>query len=361
MKVKSYLKLGLLAATVSLLISGCAGGASPSELVPKKYTVGNTKGSITLSEAECVISNGALVYKGKKLYDEEGDVIYTEKINGNVYYFIKKDTDLILKNLNKKIIKIFKNSYSNIITSQNDIMYIATTDRHTYKRSYRYNNLYSFNGKNVEIIGKNHPIRLTIKGNKITGGSVVGGYIIRWVKDHGSVAVHGKQNAHMAWTTIENMITRKVVDIKPSLVPHGGYTGVFGNKTGYDYLILGMIGNSIVYTYEYKYSDNGKTIEKTILEVQNLETKRATILNDNEDEKFKFYTNGNDVVFKSKNKLIDIRTQQNAKIDNNFDVLKIKNGSEKLSGRVAYYYMDNYSSKNIYYAKGRSPFIFEID
>lgn len=315
LKTKALASL-LLAIGVSILISGCAGaisGVASEEMVKRDYSIHTPSETVTLSEPSYYIERGkVIVVNGDDILDEEGDVIFVEKIDGKLFYVINSNGTYKLKNQSKETIKEFPSYSKKKIFSTNGKIYLAFADSKD-ARFYRnvYTNFYSFDGNEVKLIDK----------GKIINGTAVGDADLVVKNQDGSYKYY-------IYHTLKSKDK-----IKPSLLPTGGYSTLLGGKRGYNYdYVPGAVGDVVVYQYGYKYDDNGNTVFKKILEAQNTATGRVAILSDDDKEEFQFLTNGQDVVFKSGNRLIDIRTLKNAKIDDNFKPIVFRDGYSNIGG-----------------------------
>lgn len=318
LKTKALVSV-LLAVGISILVSGCAGamGAKPEEMVKRDYSVHTPAETVALSKPSYHIERGKIVVSdGNDILDEEGDVIFAKKINGKLFYVVNANGDYKLKNESKETIKEFADYPKNQIFASNGKMYLAFTDKkdaQLYKNVYT--NFYSFDGNEVSLIDK----------GKIISGIAMGDADL----------VMRRKTPDSSYRYYIYHILKSKDKIKPSLLPVGGYSTLLGGKLGYLYdYVPGAVGDVVVYQYKYRYDDNGNAVSKRILEAHNTVTGEVAILSDSDEEKFQFLTNGQDVVFKSGDRIIDIRTLKKAKIDGNFEPIVFKDGYTNMGGRT---------------------------
>ena len=342
-----------LIAFIAVLTTGCGGmGPKPEELIAKQYSISNGIGEkITLSKPEYYIKNdGVYLQNGDIVIDEEGSISYAQMFNGKLYYIVinPEDYHIKLKTQDGELVKDFGVNYGSIQYGFNNKMYIATTsksDSQIYTNVY--SNLYTFDGDKVKLI-KKHVI--------INGAIRVGLDARSWLSSSEQDIYGYEQGRGYSWS-FHDIFTAKRKDIKPSLVPKDGYS-FLGKKMGYSYkYMVGFVGDVAVYIYKYSYANtSGETVDKTILEAQNLVTGKTIILLDNPNTKFVFLSNGRDVVFKDGNRIIDMRTFRPAVIDDNFKTLTVwythANGSKDI--------YKTYTMEDISYARGLGSNLFKL-
>jgi hypothetical protein len=307
----------LIATGISIFVSGCAGsiGAKPEELVKRNYSVHMPAEVVVLSEPSYNIDRGKIVVSnGNDILDEEGDVIFAKEINGKLFYVVNASGNYKLKNESKETIKEFPGYSKKQIFASDGKIYLAFADKKD-SQFYRnvYTNFYSFDGNTVNLIDK----------RKIISGTAVGDADL----------VVSRKTPDSSYSYYIYHIIKSKDKIKPSLLPVGGYSSLLGGKIGYHYdYVPGAVGDVVVYQYRYKFDDNGNVVSKRILEAHNTVTGEVAILSDNQEEKFQFLTNGQDVVFKSGDRTVDIRTLKKAKIDANFKPIVFRDGYTNMGG-----------------------------
>lgn len=350
-------KFTLLASSIiaSTLITGCGGmGATPEELVAKQYRLSDGIGDkITLSNADVYIKNDAVnLANGNIIMDEEGSIWNAMRFNGKVFYVVKNENDnhMKLKNQDGKLIKDFGITSRSATYNYDGKMYIATTtvaDAKIYGNVY--SNLFQFDGTEPKLIKKS----VTASGDFRVGLNTKA-----WVsKSEQEVYGHSRSRGYK-WAFYDIM-TAQQNNIKPSLLPEGGYS-LFNQKQGYEYeFMIGFTGDTAIYIYDYKFNNQaGESQSKYIMEAQNLSNKKVAILLDNNQEKFSFLTNGKDVVFKKGNRIIDMRTLQPATIDNNFIPIELNDTQSNLGGGYNKLKYKEYSMQDIYLARGQGKNLF---
>ena len=343
---KTLVKTGIIGISLGILLNGCMAGMGPrsEELRKKNYSLYKDKNKISLSKAKVLLKNGTVeLANGDTILDEDGDIVFATEINNQIFYIVKNyDTKKVsLKNANGKTIKNFGKSFRSRFWKNNNKIYIATTTQ-TDSKIYTnvYSNVYEFDGEKVKLKLK----------NKVISGKLVGATSINWS--------YSRDGSRISRYYFYDIFSGKNKIVKPSLVPNGGYT-FLGGKMGYEYKsILGKVGNTIVYIYKYKYLENKDIKEKLILEAQNLQTGKIAILLDNSKEKFSFLTNGEDVVFKNKNRIIDIRTLKSATIDKNFIPIVVKDMPIIVRSGDEWRSYNDYTISRIIYARDKKVIRF---
>jgi len=224
-----------------------------------------------------IVKNGAIIMpNNERILDENGDIIQVYHANQEYFYLLQTRKTFKLKNLaTKKVIKEFEKPV--------DIQSFQDTDGFLLAikwnlQSNVYDNIYSFDGKNLKLINKNIVIPF--------GSGVHGTYALKGVYKHieGSLWAYQFQGYY-----IVNILSGKVVEIKPqyskliTMILFGTHKSTFKN-------IIGIIDDNIFYTYK---DTNGKDV----LEVYNGKTNsQKTILETN--NRLQFLKYGNQVVVK---------------------------------------------------------------
>lgn len=344
-----------------MLLSGCAGamGPKPEELVAKKYALyEGSKDKIKLSKPNLLINDdGSLrLSTGDIIMDEEGSIVTSVQFSEKIFYVVygKNTKTLKLKDKKGVVIKEFEDKFRFTTYQQNGNLYIATTSEMDAKlyRNQVYSNLFMFDGNSVKLVKKN----IQINGYVIAGRDAIAKLSESDFKVNGSTL--GNDYEWKFYNISDDMQN----DIKPSLVPHNGYSS-FNKKLGYQYsFMVGFVGDIAVYTYNYKFNNSAGQLErKTILEAQNLSTGHVAILLDNGDQPFSFLTNGKDVVFKQGVRLIDLRTLKTASIDNNFFPIQLRTGYKNMGGGINWSTYDEYTSDKLSQARGVGKNLFVKD
>lgn len=358
------LKKTVLAAslvTASLLFSGWTFpdlglGPKKEELVLKQYSLSNGIGQkIALSKPKFYVENDALfLQNGKKVMDEEGAISLAYENKGKIYYLVYNEDSgaLKLKSLSdKKVIKDFGTSARRASFVYDGKLYVATTTK-TDAQIYNnvYSNLFAFDGESVELVQK----------SVVASGELIAGLNARATIGDAELQTYGYDRARGYKWSFFDLMTNQPKVIKTSLLPDGGYTYV-GKKNGYSYeYVLGFVGDTIVYLYEYKYDDDkGERQVKTILEAQNLVTGQTCVLMDDYDKPYSFLTNRYDVVFKEGNRIIDMRTFQPATIDANFKPITLRDLNSNLGGGYNESLLPQYRSRDIEMARGQGKNLFK--
>lgn len=358
------LKKTVLAAslvTASLLFSGWTFpdlglGAKKEELVLKPYSLSDGVGQkIALSKPKFYLEKDSLfLQNGKKVMDEDGSIVLAYENKGKMYYLVSNEESgaLMLKSLaDKKVIKDFGTSSRRASFVYDGKLYVATTTK-TDAQLYNnvYSNLFAFDGESVDLVQK----------SIVASGELIAGLNAIATVGDAELQTYGRERSRGYKWSFFDLMTNQPKMIKPSLLPDGGYT-FMGKKNGYSYeYVLGFVGDTIVYTYEYKYEDEkGESQVKNILEAQNLATGQICILLNDYDKPFSFLTNRYDVVFKEGNRMIDMRTFRPAAIDANFKPITLRDLNSNLGGGYNESLFPEYNMRKIEMARGQGKTLFK--
>lgn len=212
--MKKTLQIIGIIATLAILFNGCA--SKPK--VPISYYKPTKATTVVKNDNIAYVSNGALVFNnGKKLYDEDGDIVETFTVNEKVYYLlnIQNKNLYILKDQDRKIIKTIKATSIFLFT---DINKAIIAIKLAGNKSNIYDNIYEFKNEKLNLVNKNVPL----------GSSTIAG--LSYIKTY----VRG---GYFRGYKIKNIIDSKEITIVPK------------KSSGRDYYIIGVIGEKILYTY----------------------------------------------------------------------------------------------------------------
>lgn len=348
----------LIVGIIGLVFGGCAGSGTPDpELNAKQYMISQGIGEkANLSVADFYVKrpDGYIVLaNGDSIMDPEGAIRRAISFKDKIYYLVKNENtnEIKIKDENGKLIKNFGVAYDFMSYVLNNKIYFGIT---TKQDSKIYNNVYSnlfvFDGIKSKLIKK------SVVGN---GNVRVGLFTKAWL-DKSEKEVYGYTRGRGYNWAFFDVMTGKRNDIKPSLVPEGGYK-FWGKRMGYKYeYMIGFVGDVAIYIYQYKFNTGKGTSSKYILEAQNMVTKKSIILTDNSNEKFSFLSNNKDVVFKSGNRIIDMATFRPATIDDNFKVLELTDCYSNMGGGLTKTKFSEYKMSKIYFARcqGKNLFVY---
>ena len=218
------------------------------------------------------IENGAIVMpNNERVFDERGDIIKVLHANHQYFYILQTRDTFELKNLvSKKVIKKFDAPVG--IQSFQDVDDIILAIKWN-EQSNIYDNVYSFNGKNLKLINKNIVIPFASTRDGI--------YAMKGMYK----AIEGSAWAYTFYGYhIVNMFNGQIVKLE-SQYPEIVSVFLLGKHKSPIKYTIGVIGDNIFYAYE---GYNGKSI----LEVYNGKTNsRQAILETNNKLQFLKYEN----------------------------------------------------------------------
>jgi len=183
-KRRTFLKISSL--TSISFLGGCASSTLNNmigSVIGNGKTIRSsnlTKKNIILKGDEYIIKNGYLVnqFTNRKIFDEEGDIIFTHIIENDWYYIVHKPNTkkyTLKRLLNKKTIKDFNVANLIALPSKNKMFILTSFGNYSIA-----DNVYEFNGTSIELINKN----LSLSGY-VTNGSYL-------VNDKTAIDVFGK-------------------------------------------------------------------------------------------------------------------------------------------------------------------------
>lgn len=342
---RNFTKIALSAVAV-VAVTGCG---APKVITPdmrmQSYRVSNGVGdAVALGKPSYWVDykkDTIHLANGDNIMDEDGYFIGATEIKGELFYAISRESDdhMLLKDIDGKIIKDFGHSEFAMAFGLGDAFYVGTTTK-TDARLYSnvLSKVYKFDGTKAKL----HQKQVVYNSSSELGAGTVLNYNSKYNRSY-----------------ITDFFTGKVNQIKPSLVPVGGYK-FWGKKEGYKYeYIAGTVESVIVYSYNYEYYDKKDSKQyKLILEAQNVATGKSIILSDNSKEKFQFLSNKKDVVFKQGNKEINLATFGAVKTDSSFTVIISKDGFRNLGGGYTESPQNEYSQRDLIGNKKRQRHMF---
>ncbi len=150
--------LGFLSFIAILIFTGCAVdnlGTAEKSVPLKLYRMPVKNMQLKGNNIDFYVKNGSLIKNDKKIFDENGDIVYAFKIDNKIYYVLKCNNNLYeIKNLNsKKIVKKLVGNSVRVFTDGNNRAVIAL--RFNNNNSYVYDNIYLFDNKGLTLINKN--------------------------------------------------------------------------------------------------------------------------------------------------------------------------------------------------------------
>lgn len=224
----------------------------------------------TLSAKDIVqVKNGELKFKGKTIFDEDGNIVAAYNINNQLFYFVRKDSSdkagFILKNEKGKEIKKFEGALLQIVDSEDGLPLILVQLNSMISK---FDNVYIFDGKEVKLIRKN--IQQYVGECYKAGMQIVPGFI------NGTFA-----NQYSKIESIATGETKKIGTLHPK-------DYFFGGPKKEKMEIVAVVGQNII--YRYKASD-----DKVVLEAYNVKTGSQTTLVRGEGV-FQFLTAGKKVI-----------------------------------------------------------------
>lgn len=203
--------------------------------------------SVIASKDIVKLNNGKLEFQGKKIMDEDGDIIMGANINNKLYYFSTKefsDTQIVfLKDSQGKIIKKFEGYRINLSKNEENLPLILLQ---LSKDSNAYDNVYLFDGENVQLINKN-----LVRYNYEFYGA---GHVI-------IPKVESNMKFHQEYFPLKSITdgSEKTISV---LHP---FVNIWGSARTDSYTIITSAGANIVYLYDDVNRD-------TVLETFNVKT-----------------------------------------------------------------------------------------
>ena len=284
MKKITLLSSGVALAT--LLFTGCAKNSTPISLYQAP------KDDIVLNIKQDEVKKGTLILQnGDKIFDNEGDIVTSFKVNNKLYYIvqslIKGESHFKVKNSSKDIVEEFKANKITWFNDDNKFVLAVKLERN--KTNDIYDNIYEFDGNKFNLINKN--LDLTngyfIDDDKLTYNRIVSRsgmyYIESLFEQFGNLTFLSKQY-------VTNISTDKKIDFKKIKTNYE----IGNNKP----IILGIRNDIIIYTYSTG-SLFTLSLPIIIIEAYDMKmNKTYTIYSDNDSKKIQFLNSGNDVVLK---------------------------------------------------------------
>lgn len=306
------------------------------------------KEEIILSGSNGEVEKGALLLKnGSKIFDPEGDILESFVINNETFYivkiFVKDEAHFKIKNSSNILIDEFKANSISWFIDDNKFVLLTKLERN---QSSIYDNIYDFDGKKFNLIGKNLDLGdKTVYQNSIVAKNVP--YKIRIYKS-GMYYIRSVSNESGAIVaqSITNVITGKEIELKDI------------NKKYEKSKILGIRNNVVFFTYLNRIAT---TDFETVVEAYDLVNKKSYVLSSYFQDKIQFLTSGEQVVLKifdNKNllerrmhihlekkdvktiygnepaKIISLNTLKEVKsLSDNFEVMPIYSRFENLAGK----------------------------
>ena len=273
-------------ALAALLFTGCAKNSTPISLYQAP------KDDIVLNIKQDEVKKGTLILQnGDKIFDNEGDIVTSFKVNNKLYYIvqslIKGESHFKVKNSSKDIVEEFKANKITWFNDDNKFVLAVKLERN--KTDDIYDNIYEFDGNKFNLINKN--LDLTngyfIDDDKLTYNRIVSRsgmyYIESLFEQFGNLTFLSKQY-------VTNISTDKKIDFKKIKTNYE----IGNNKP----IILGIRNDIIIYTYSTG-SLFTLSLPIIIIEAYDMKMNKAyTIYSDNDSKKIQFLNSGNDVVLK---------------------------------------------------------------
>ena len=284
--MKKVILLGSGVALATLLFTGCAKNSTPISLYQAP------KDDIVLNIKQDEVKKGTLILQnGDKIFDNEGDIVTSFKVNNKLYYIvqslIKGESHFKVKNSSKDIVEEFKANKITWFNDDNKFVLAVKLERN--KTDDIYDNIYEFDGNKFNLINKN--LDLTngyfIDDDKLTYNRIVSRsgmyYIESLFEQFGNLTFLSKQY-------VTNISTDKKIDFKKIKTNYE----IGNNKP----IILGIRNDIIIYTYSTG-SLFTLSLPIIIIEAYDMKMNKAyTIYSDNDSKKIQFLNSGNDVVLK---------------------------------------------------------------
>jgi hypothetical protein len=272
----------LVAGVIGITISGCAGNSVPiNTYVPPKEAL-----TLNDSKFKGVVNNGAIILNdGKKIFDEEGDILTTFEINNELFYILKSlvkdDSHFKIKNSSKTVIAELKaNSISWFI---DDNKFALATKLEKNSNSSIYDNVYEFDGKKLNLVNKNldlsEGVYTTRGGTSYSKKLFKSGLFI--VESH---IAHRDDLFPFKSQYLINVITGDKIDM----------SAIKTNYKSNNLVVVLGVRNNILY---YAYSTGSMFDNTTVTEALDLKVNKAyTLFKD--DNYVQLLESGNQIAFK---------------------------------------------------------------
>jgi hypothetical protein len=247
--VKSLISTLSIAAT-ALLITGCVGSEPRVE-----YNAYKPSKQVEIKSENIIkVTNGRLEYKGDSIMDENGDIAMAFNIDGDLYYFVTKESaekaTYLLKNAKGEVVKSFEGRIVHLLRSEENLPLIMVQLSKGYGAQV-YDNVYKFDGKEVKLVNKN----LQLYRNEFFAA---GHQFITKISKDG--------NFRGQYFPAISVVNGKEQDITTS---HPGK--LFGTPMPHDFNIIATAGGNVVYTYSDQNGDK-------VIETYNLKTAQQAVL-----------------------------------------------------------------------------------